>query len=154
MVEVIAAGRLCATGALNPAIFSASAADRTTCGVGCCDQVTVPYSLSADSDWISATETGIACTVVGWNSGRMLANAVTTSAASTTAAARPTNIGREAGRMIGRLNPNRGFAAGAACTRLNADATSTLSSGVASMVVAARASSAIPVNRAWQSAQS
>jgi hypothetical protein len=82
-----------------------------------------------------------------------LAKAVTTSARTTAAAAMPANIGREEGRRIGKLKPKRGFAAGAACTRLNAETTSGSSSGAESMVATARASSAIPAYRDWQSAQ-
>ena len=138
---------------MKPAIASASAAERTIFGCGCVDHVSVPYSLRAESDWMSATVTGTGSTVFGWNRGRTLAKAVATTARATAAAATPTNIGREDGRRIGRLKPKRGFAAGADCTRLNADATSAWRSGAANRVATARASSAIPAYRAWQPAQ-
>src|SRR5207245_11113333 len=102
---------------------------------------------------MSATVTGTGSTVFGWKSGKTLAKAVTTSARTTAAAATPANIGREEGRRMGRLNPKRGFAAGAAFTRLNAEATSGSSSGADSMVATARAPSAIPAYRACQPAQ-
>src|SRR5712692_4716137 len=139
---------------MTEAIFSASAADRTIWGFGWVVHVRVPYSLSADSDCRSANDTGTASTVFGWKRGRMLAKAVTTRATRMAAAARPANIGRATGLRIGRLKPKRGFAAGAASTRFNADATSIFSSGAASIVATARASSAIPLYRAWQAAQS
>src|SRR3989442_14722928 len=95
---------------------------------------------------MSATVTGTGSTVLGWNSGKTLAKAVTTSARTTAAAATPANIGREEGRRMGRLNPKRGFAAGAALTRLNAEAPSGPRSRAGNQVAAARASSAHPAD--------
>jgi len=85
----------------------------TICGCGLVDQVSVPYALRLDSDLQVGDVTGTGCTVFGWKSGRMLANAVMASATTMTAAPRPANIGRVDGRRMGRLKPKRGFAAGA-----------------------------------------
>ena len=103
---------------------------------------------------MSVMFTGTASTVFGWKSGSTFANAVATTTTSSAAAARPANIVRDAGRRIGRVKPNRGLAAGAAWTRSNAEAASTFRSGAASRVATARASSAIPAYRAWQSVHS
>jgi len=84
----------------------------------------------------------------------MLANAVMASATTMTAAPRPANIGRVDGRRMGRLKPEARLRSRRGLNALNAVATSSLSSGAESKVAAARASSAMPLLRAWHAAQS
>jgi hypothetical protein len=93
--------------------------------------------------------TGVTC-----EGEKMLSVCAATSATSTAAAASAATSGRETGRQMGRRNPNLGCAAGAAVTRLNADATSTLSAGTARSPAMAAASSACAAKRALHSGQS
>src|SRR5260370_759426 len=79
--------------------------------------------------------------------------AVTRSATAATAVAKARTTGRDRGRITGMRNPNLGRAAGDERTRLNADATSSLSSGAVIRLEIARASFDTVASRAWHSAQ-
>src|SRR5258708_8744687 len=98
----------------------------------------------------------VAGTGVGAGGERVLpppAIAVTSGAPAATAVAKPRTTGRDRGRITGMRNPNLGRAAGAERTRLNADVTSSLSSGAAIRLEIARASFDTVPYRAWHSAQ-
>src|ERR1700674_2703920 len=102
---------------------------------------------------MSAIVTGTGVSVCGVKVLPPSAMAVTRSAIAATAVAKARTTGRDPGRMTGSRNPNLGRAAGAVRTRLNADGTSTLSSGAVIRLEMARASFDTVPYRAWHSAQ-
>src|ERR1700674_4871033 len=101
---------------------------------------------------MSAIVTGTGVSVCGVKVLPPSAIAVTRSAIAATAVAKASTTGRDPGRMTGSRNPSLGRAAGAVRTRLNADATSTFSSGAVIRLEMARASFDTVPYRAWHSA--